>query len=131
MKFGRIVLIDDSENDNFFHCMALQKANFQGEVRVFDRAIEGLNFLLQDPMTVPTCVLLDINMPGLDGFEVAESLASNMQQRANFKLLMLTSSNWIEDRRAAETIPLIEGFLIKPLTTSSAVELLNDAEAVV
>jgi hypothetical protein len=29
---------------------------------------------------------------------------------------MLTSSNWTADRLRAEAIPLIEGFLVKPLT---------------
>lgn len=116
MTFERMVLIDDNETDNFFHCIALKKAAFAGEVHVFERPAEGLEFLLQDPMEIPTCVLLDINMPGISGFEVAQTLLERLRPKAAFRLLMLTSSNWTDDRLRAEAIPLVKGFLVKPLT---------------
>lgn len=121
MSFERIVLIDDNETDNFFHGIALKKSSFEGEVRVFERPSEALAFLLQDPMEVSTCVLLDINMPGLSGFEVAQTLSERLRPSAAFRLLMLTSSNWSSDRQRAEAIPLVKGFLVKPLT----VEMVN------
>ena len=124
MIFQRVVLIDDNETDNFFHRIALQKAGFAGEVLAFERPGEGLAFLLQDQITVPTCVLLDINMPVLSGFDVAQALSEGLRPQAAFKLLMLTSSNWTDDRRRAEAIGLVQGFLVKPMDAAMAKALL-------
>ena len=124
MTFQRVVLIDDNETDNFFHRIALQKAGFTGEVLAFERPAEGLAFLLEDQIAVPTCVLLDINMPVLSGFDVAQALNDGLKPRSAFKLLMLTSSNWTDDRRRAEAIGLVQGFLVKPMDAAMAKALL-------
>lgn len=124
MRFERVVLIDDSETDNFFHSIALKKAGFEGEVRAFERPEEGLAFLLKDQIQVPTCVLLDINMPALTGFDVAQALTDRLHPLSEFRLFMLTSSNWTDDRLRAEAIPLIQRFMVKPMTTANAIELL-------
>ena len=124
MRFERVVLIDDNETDNFFHSLALKKAGFEGEVRAFERPEEGLAFLLSDQIKMSTCVLLDINMPQLTGFDVAQVLNDELHSLSEFRLFMLTSSNWTDDRRRAEAIPLIQGFMVKPLTAANAAGLL-------
>lgn len=121
----RTVLIDDNEIDNFFHSLALKKAGFEGEVRAFERPQEGLDFLLNDQIQVPTCVFLDINMPQLTGFDVAQALADGLRPVARFRLFMLTSSNWTDDRRRAAAIPLIQGFMVKPMSAETAAGLLT------
>lgn len=111
-----MVLIDDNDTDLFFHQIALKRAGFEGEVLSFERPAEAVEFLSNDPMAVATCVLVDINMPGMDGFEVAQRLCEHFGAEAPFILMMLTSSNWTDDRRRAAAIPLVQGYLIKPLT---------------
>lgn len=127
MKFERVVLIDDNETDNFFHSLALEKAGFSGELLVFDQPAVALAFLLEDQISVPTCVLLDINMPQINGFTVARTLAERLKPHASFSLFMLSSSNWSDDAREAKEIPLIAGFLVKPLTASTAAKLLLES----
>lgn len=124
MRFERVILIDDNETDNFFHRLALTKAGFKGEVRAFERPEEGLAFLLKDQIQVPTCVFLDINMPALTGFDVAQALTDGLHPLSEFRVFMLTSSNWTDDRRRAEAFPLIKRLLVKPLTSANAAELL-------
>lgn len=124
MKFERVLLIDDNETDNFFHSIALEKAGFNGELLVFEQPAEALAYLLQDQISVPTCVLLDINMSQINGFEVARTLAERLKPRALFSLFMLSSSNWSDDVNEAKRIPLIAGFLVKPLTAAVAGTLL-------
>lgn len=124
MRFERVVLIDDNETDNFFHSLAVTKAGFEGDVRAFERPEEGLSFLLKDQIQVPTFVFLDINMPSLTGFDVAQALTDGLRPLSEFRLFMLTSSNWTDDRRRAEAIPLIQGFMVKPMTVANAAELL-------
>lgn len=127
MKFQRVVLIDDNETDNFFHSLAVEKAGFKGELLVFDQPADALAYLLEDQISVPTCVLLDINMPQINGFTVARTLAERLKPHAGFSLFMLSSSNWSADAREAKGIPLIAGFLVKPLTTSTAAKLLFES----
>jgi len=119
----RIILIDDSENDNFFHEMALRRAGFGGEIVIFESGERALDFLLQDQVSVPTIVFLDINMPGMNGFEVARALSDRLHPQAELQLNMLTSSAWSVDRATAESIGLIQRYLVKPLTAEMAAGL--------
>ena len=130
VTFQRVVLIDDSENDNFFHERALRKAGFGGEILVFESGEPALEFLLLDQIAVPTLVLLDINMPGMNGFAVARGLSKGLQPRAAMQLNMLTSSAWSVDKVTAESIDLIHSYLVKPLTREMAAGLLVPDECV-
>ncbi len=126
----RVVLIDDSENDNFFHEIALRKAGFGGEILVFEGGESALAYLLQDQVAVSTVVFLDINMPGMNGFDVARTLGARLQPRAAFQLNMLTSSAWSEDKDTAQDIGLIRHYLVKPLTAEMAAGLINREESI-
>ncbi len=121
----RVVLIDDSENDNFFHEIALRKAGFDGEIRIFESGERALEFLEQDQISVCTLVLLDINMPGMNGFDVARALSDRLQPLAALQVHMLTSSAWSVDKATAESIDLIRNYLVKPLTKETAAALLD------
>jgi response regulator RpfG family c-di-GMP phosphodiesterase len=120
----RVVLIDDSENDNFFHEIALRKAGFGGEVLIFESGESALHFLVQDQVSVPTVVFLDINMPGMNGFDVARALGDRLQPQAELQLCMLTSSAWSVDKATAESIGIIQHYLVKPLTADMAAGLI-------
>jgi len=119
----RIILIDDSENDNFFHQMALRKAGFGGEIVIFEGSERALDFLLHGQVSVRTVVFLDINMPGMNGFDVARALNDQLHPQAELQLNMLTSSAWSVDRATAESIGLIQRYLVKPLTAEMAAGL--------
>lgn len=121
----RVVLIDDSENDNFFHEIALRKAGFGGEILVFESGERALEFLLQDQVRVPTVVFLDINMPGMNGFEVARALNDGLHPQAGLQLNMLTSSAWSVDQATAASIGLVSNYVVKPLTAEMAAGLIS------
>lgn len=121
----RVVLVDDSENDNFFHEIALRKAGFGGEIRVFDGGQGALAFLLQDQIGVSTVVFLDINMPGMNGLDVARMLDARLHPQAPLRLCMLTSSAWSEDKAAAASIGLVSNYVVKPLTADMVASLIT------
>ena len=120
----RVVLIDDSENDNFFHEIALRKSGFSGEIVIFESGERALDFLLGAPATVSTMVFLDINMPGMNGFEVARALSERLPGQAELQLNILPSSAWSVDKATAESIDLIQNYLVKPLTKEMAAGLI-------
>ena len=118
-RTDRVILIDDNEDDNFFHDWAIKQAGFQGEILVFQTGELALAGISQLDLSKNTVIFLDINMPGMSGFQVAEALGPLLADKPSFSVVMLTSSNAEGDRKRANSIPLINGFLTKPLTEVS------------
>jgi CheY-like chemotaxis protein len=117
--YERFILIDDNEADNVFHEIMIRRAGFEGEIRVFESGVDALAYFEQDDAQTPTCIFLDINMPLMDGFEVANRLTPTLASRPWVLLVMLTSSGNPADRTRSETIPAIKGFVTKPLDVST------------
>ncbi|MCU0927579.1 MAG: response regulator [Hydrogenophaga sp.] len=120
--FERFILIDDNEADNVFHEIMIRRSGFGGEILIFESGIDALSFFRSDPMTQSTCILLDINMPMMSGFEMAAT--DLLQGKNNVVMVMLTSSGSSADRDRASTIPVIQGFLTKPVTVPVLSELM-------
>ncbi len=127
-SFDRIVLIDDNEDDNFFHEIVIRKAGFQGELRVFENGVDALTFLKADPLVLRTCVFVDINMPMLDGFEVVAQAAPLLEDKTSTTVVMLTSSDAPTDRARARDMPLIKAFFTKPLKADLFQRLVNASQ---
>ena len=121
----RVILVDDSDNDNFFHDIAVRKCGFAGEIQIYDKGEDALEFLLRDRVSVPTMVFMDINMAGMGGFELARTLERQLDPGVPLKLHMLTSSSWSVDKATADSIGLIQSYLVKPLTRETAAALID------
>ena len=124
----RIILIDDNDDDNVFHSIIIEKAGFKGAVVVFDNGPAALEYLRGADLSIPTLVFLDINMPMLDGFEVAERATPIIKDTRTIVIVMLTSSGSPYDRERAGALEVIHGFLQKPLTVDNLRELLRAYE---
>lgn len=121
----RIILIDDSEADNLFHQIMIRRAGFEGEIRMFENSVEALEFLRADSRPEPTCILLDINMPVLNGFELAEKASPLLKGKPTMVVVMLTSSHSPEDQARAQSIDIIQGYVSKPLTVALVSQMLH------
>ena len=91
---SRILLIDDNPTDVLLTRRALAAVGLPHELQVAQDGEEGLNALLScdsDRAEQPDLILLDLNMPRKDGFEVLRELRA---QRAigNIPVVVLTSS---------------------------------------
>jgi CheY-like chemotaxis protein len=123
----RFILVDDNEADNVYHEIMIRRAGFTGEVHVFESGAEALDFLRSDALVVPTCLFLDINMPQMDGFEFARQAKPLLQDKPTMLVMMLTSSDAPQDRLRAGDMPLIQGFVTKPLTRERVRAMLQAA----
>jgi len=121
---GRIVLIDDNDADNEFHEIMIRKAGFVGEVVVIDNPLRVEVYLSNADLNVPTYIFLDINMPMMDGFQVAAQITPMLLDHPTMVVMMLTSSSSQKDRDQATQIGIIKGFVTKPLTDSMVKEFL-------
>ncbi|MGB3713420.1 MAG: response regulator transcription factor [Candidatus Promineifilaceae bacterium] len=102
----RILVIEDEERIRQFLKRGLTYENY-----VVDTAIDGKDGLEKARDTPPDLVLLDIMLPGMDGFEVCRRLRA----ASDVPILMLTAKEAIEDRVAGLDAGA-DDYLVKPFS---------------
>jgi CheY-like chemotaxis protein len=125
MDFDCVLMVDDSEADNVFHEIMLRGAGFGGEILICETGVDGLDVLRRLPPASRALVLLDMNMPGMDGWDFLQAAQPLLQERPSAHLVMLTSSPMPEDRERAMAVDHVRGFVIKPLNLAKAKSVLQ------
>jgi CheY-like chemotaxis protein len=122
-KVLNVVLVEDDEVDVMNVQRAFKKNNISNPLFVASDGLAALA-LLRDPST-PTknrIVLLDLNMPKMNGIEFLRALRVD-PQLARTPVVVLTTSN--EDKDRVEAFQLnVAGYLLKPVTFTSFVEVM-------
>ncbi|MGB3618971.1 MAG: response regulator [Catalinimonas sp.] len=120
------MLIDDNRIDNFINRKLLQVSNFAEQFFVMESGREALTHLQTAPV-LPNVILLDVQMPEMDGFAFLDALdALNDPRLDHICLYMLSSSIDQDDLRRARRSDRVRMFLSKPLNPR---ELLRDFSA--
>ncbi|PZD77781.1 response regulator [Mesonia sp. K7] len=71
-------------------------------------------------------ILIDINMPIMDGWELIEACEGMCERHENPpKIYIATSSIYEEDRQKARTYAFVKGYITKPITTKKIEEILH------
>ena len=119
-KVNCILLIDDNEADNLFHSRTIRKADACNHLQVVTSGEEALDYLAKsgtEQFPRPDLIFLDINMPGMNGFEFLEEYAKlDPKVKSKMVVFMLTSSLMPEDSEKAMKTGEVSEFLNKPLT---------------
>ena len=98
----RILLIDDSEDDIFLVKEAFRESGQAHSLEAISDSQAAMDYLRENRANRPDVMLLDINMPRYSGFDVLDWLQSDPQLR-EIPVVMLTTSEQPEDvRRATE-----------------------------
>src|SRR5687768_7451270 len=90
----RIVVIDDDKATNDSLARLLASAGFN----VVGRAYGGLAGLALIKATAPDVAILDIEMPGLDGFEVAKRVSHELERPPQLIAISGISSDKYENK---------------------------------
>ena len=72
-----IVLADDDEDDRFFFKSAVDEMEFNSKLQMFNGGQELMDNLEKDDVMKPHILFLDLNMPGLSGFDCLKLIRSN------------------------------------------------------
>jgi two-component system nitrate/nitrite response regulator NarL len=121
----KTVLIDDSDIDLFIQRRFLEVYEFSSELLLYKSASEALNWLHKlNGETPPDVIFLDLNMPEIDGFAFLknfDTLPEKIKERS--RIVVLTSSNSIQDRDQVFENKNVIQFITKPLKQSDIEEL--------
>lgn len=125
MKFKHVLLIDDTEVDNYICQHILEDLEIADHITVMYSAQDALKFL-EETEHFPEIIFLDIRMPRMDGFEFLEEFDKFPEiRKKHTNIYMLTSSNHPEDLKKASENKYVKKYFIKPFDPEMAGELSN------
>lgn len=127
MKFKSIVLIDDSETDNFIHKRLIKILDLTEDVRVFNNGLEGINYLkiLSEVGIAPDLIFLDLNMPVMNGLRFLQEYKRLPPKfKESTKVIVLTSSSYPADFRVLKALGFQDS-ISKPLTPENLLRKLQ------
>ena len=121
-----VIIIDDNEDDLLFAQINVQRCGHPAELKQFLRGQDALAFLASGELVEPALVLLDINMPVMNGFDFLEAYEQlPIASRASVMVVMLTSSIDERDRQRAFSYASVKDYLRKPIERSRVAHLLQ------
>lgn len=118
-----VAIVDDNEVDRYIVRRHLTKAAGFGAI---SESVTGDRFLdemyngnhSQGDLVPPLLVLMDINMPRLDGFKTVEEIQDRMRAGLgpnSIVVMMFSSSDSPQDHARAEALDIVKGYICKPL----------------
>ncbi len=122
-----VFLVEDDEIDVMNVQRAFEKASIDAPVFRAGDGVEALD-LLRDP-SLPAerrLVLLDLNMPRMNGIEFLQELRADAQLRRTTVVVLTTSDDEQDKLNAFEMN--VAGYLLKPVTFGSFVDLMSALE---
>lgn len=112
-----ILLVEDDQMDIMNVQRELRKNNVSVPLHIARNGREALNMLRgeggQTRIEHPSIVMLDINMPRMNGLELLEQLRSD-PEFVGLNVFIMTTSDLDTDRMKAQNLA-VSGYIIKPL----------------
>lgn len=129
-KQALILLVEDNPMDVVLTLDAFKEAKLLNKITVARNGEQALDYLFgRDKFSdrilfpLPSLVLLDLKMPGIDGFEVLRQI-KNTDKLKRIPVVILTSSKEEGDRALSYDIGA-NSYLMKPVAFNSFIDIVK------
>ena len=128
MKKHSILLVEDDELDIISFRRSLKQLGSEYELHTAYNGKEALSYLSDNKETnKPDVILLDLNMPKMNGIEFLKILRSD-EELKDISVFIITTSTETSDRAITEQLG-ISGYILKPLNYTDNMKRADSMEA--
>lgn len=113
-KILNILLVEDDEIDIMNVQRAFRKNNITNPLFIARNGLEALEMLQQEKVPLPHIVILDINMPKMNGLEFLQAVRKDDNLK-HLNVFVMTTSNDDNDKINAYNLN-VAGYILKPLS---------------
>ena len=113
-----ILIIDDSPTELHLFQNMLEKNGF--DTIVADSGEDGIR---QAQKSTPDCILMDVVMPGMNGFQATRKLTQDAVTR-NIPVIMITTKDQETDKIWGMRQGAVE-YIVKPVTAKNLIAKIN------
>ena len=127
-KIKLTYLIDDDEIYIFTTKKLINKIDFCEEVAVFQNgkeAIDAIKFTLRNKNELPDVILLDLNMPIMDGWQFLDEFIRIKSEKL-IKIYIVSSSVDPSDIERANTYNMVSNYIVKPISREKLHEITEE-----
>lgn len=131
MLNSRILIVDDNPVDHMITAHVLKTYYQRCDIVVMESASEALHFLeanKENRNELPSLIILDLDMPGLNGIKFLEQFSRYTKElRDSCKIVVLTASEVVADLETMKADPHVVELITKPLRRSSLTSVIGVA----
>lgn len=125
-----ILIIDDNEIDIFIQSSLLKKQNSSFKISSCLNGKSALEYLQKiaknQPHKLPDIILLDLNMPIMNGWEFIDKLIySNLLSIKNTQIFVISCSLFKDEIQQINKIKEVKTYISKPLSVDKASKIIN------
>lgn len=127
-----IGIVDDDDIYRFTIMKTIQALNLSAKILVFTDGEQALDYITKNignDALLPSVILLDVNMPVLDGFGFMSEYSKLIPELPNkINIFMISSSINPADVNRAKSIPEVTDYIVKPIVVGKLVRIFADLE---
>ncbi len=112
MRRFRLLLVEDNPADARLLVEALEEARIDVEIHTSKDGIDALELLRQGSYARPDAVILDLNLPRMDGRELLAAIRSDAEL-SELPVVVLSTSHYDGDIRACQDLRA-RAYVVKP-----------------
>ncbi|MEO6547854.1 MAG: response regulator [Ferruginibacter sp.] len=130
MTSKRLILIaEDDADDRYLMKTALEETGIAGDVKYVENGVEVINYLESiteenGQVNYPKFILLDLNMPKMDGREVLKKIKSTDAYRKIPVIIFSTTKNQLEVKRCYDLGA--NTYVVKPVSYDTLVATIRE-----